>query len=496
VNNTAQPQNHKFINGALWMVAMRWMMRFFGILSTIILARLLTPTDFGIVALALIVVGLLEVLSWTAIDLALIQKQEETTREHYDTAWTVQILQGLFIALLLVVMSPYAASYFDEPALINVVYILALKSFFSGFQNIAVVDFRKNLNFTREFNFHLYKKAFAFLCVVSLAFIYKNYWALVYGMLAAAVIDVMISYRMHPFRPRISLARIRDIWSFSQWILFSRLGYFLNQKTDQFVIGGTSETQVMGVYHMSTEIGTMPSNEVVMPLRRAFFPNFAKIAHIPEEYKKYILNTIGIMSSLILATGVGLSSISNDFVLLVLGEKWIEAIPLIQILAIFGVAAALSSSMELLLLVSNRGDLSTIESWVQLAVLVPVVWFTAHTYGIYEVALSRTIIAGIFVFFMIYLLTLATPVSFMSVIGVIWRPILASIIMFFMVRLCHQDNLNYILLRLLMDITIGAISYLASLYVLWIMTGRADGMEQYVISKIMLFINRKKQSTH
>jgi len=496
VNDTAKSQNHKFINGALWMVAMRWMMRFFGILSTIILARLLTPTDFGIVALALIVVGLLEVLSWTAIDLALIQKQEETTREHYDTAWTVQILQGLFIALLLVVMSPYAASYFDEPALINVVYILALKSFFSGFQNIAVVDFRKNLNFIREFNFHLYKKAFAFLCVVSLAFIYKNYWALVYGMLAAAVIDVMISYRMHPFRPRISLARIRDIWSFSQWILFSRLGYFLNQKTDQFVIGGTSETQVMGVYHMSTEIGTMPSNEVVMPLRRAFFPNFAKIAHIPEEYKKYILNTIGIMSSLILASGVGLSSISDDFVLLVLGEKWIEAIPLIQILAIFGVAAALSSSMELLLLVSNRGDLSTVESWIQLAVLVPVVWFTAHTYGIYEVALSRTVIAGIFVFFMIYLLTLATPISFMSVIGVIWRPILASIIMFFMVRLCHQDNLDYILLRLLMDITIGAVSYLSSLYILWVMTGRTEGMEQNVISKITLFINRKKQSTH
>ena len=208
------------------------------------------------------------------------------------------------------------------------------------------------------------------------------------------------------------------------------------------------------------------------------------------------MNTIGIMSSLILASGVGLSSISDDFVLLVLGEKWIEAIPLIQILAIFGVAAALSSSMELLLLVSNRGDLSTIESWIQLAVLVPVVWFTAHTYGIYEVALSRTIIAGIFVFFMIYLLTLATPVSFISVIGVTWRPILASIIMYFMVKLCHQDNLDYIVLRLLMDITIGAVSYLVSIYLLWIMTGRAEGMEQNLVSKISYFINKKKQSTH
>ena len=172
--SATQPQNRKFLNGALWMIAMRWMMRLFGLVSTIILARLLTPTDFGIVALALIVVGLLEVLSWTALDLALIQKQE-TTREHYDTAWTMQILQGLFIALLLSVLSPYAAHYFDEPALTNVVYLLALKVFIYGFQNIAVVDFRKDLNFSREFNFHLYKKAFTFLFVVSLAFILKNH---------------------------------------------------------------------------------------------------------------------------------------------------------------------------------------------------------------------------------------------------------------------------------------------------------------------------------
>ncbi|MCP5245874.1 MAG: lipopolysaccharide biosynthesis protein [Burkholderiales bacterium] len=489
--SATQPQNRKFLNGALWMIAMRWMMRLFGLVSTIILARLLTPTDFGIVALALIVVGLLEVLSWTALDLALIQKQE-TTREHYDTAWTMQILQGLFIALLLSVLSPYAAHYFDEPALTNVVYLLALKVFIYGFQNIAVVDFRKDLNFSREFNFHLYKKAFTFLFVVSLAFILKNYWALIYGMLAASVIEVIISYRMHPFRPRLSLARIRDIWTFSQWILLSRLGYFLNQKTDQFVIGGASETEVMGVYHMSTEIGTMPSTEVVMPLRRAFFPNFAKIMHLPDEYRRYILSTIGIISGLIFASGVGLSAISEDFVLLVLGEKWVDSIPLIQVLAIFGVVAALSSAMELLLLVSGKGNLSTIESWIQLIVLVPVVWFAAHTYGVYEVAFSRTLIASLFVFLMIYFLTIATPVSFFSVIGVIWRPFLASIIMFFVVKLCHQDNLDYIALRLLMDVSIGALTYIGSVYLLWIMTGRSEGLEQTVISKIWLFFDKKK----
>jgi len=170
--------NQKFVNGALWMVAMRWMMRLFGLVSLIILARILTPTDFGIVALAMLIVGLLEILSWTAIDLALIQRQE-TTREHYDAAWTLQVLQGLLVAVLLIIFSPYAASFFDEPALTNVIYVLALKFFILGFQNIGVVDFRKDLKFAKEFNFHLYKQAFSFLTVVSLALILENYWALV-----------------------------------------------------------------------------------------------------------------------------------------------------------------------------------------------------------------------------------------------------------------------------------------------------------------------------
>lgn len=494
MNDTEPPvkaQRNSFVDGALWMIAMRWMMRLFGLVSTIILARLLTPTDFGIVALALIVVGFLEILSWTAVDLALIQKQE-TSREHYDTAWTIQIIQGAIIATLLIILAPYASIYFDEPALNHVVYLLACSSFIIGFQNIAVVDFRKNLHFSKEFNFYLYKKAFSFVLVVTLAFMLKNYWALIIGMLAAAVIDVIISYRMHSFRPRLSLARLKDIWSFSQWVLLSRIGYFLNQKTDQFVIGGASDTAVMGVYHMSTEIGTMPTAEVVMPLRRAFFPNFAKIAHLPEEYSKSILKTIGVISSVIFASGVGISAVSEDFVLLVLGDKWREAIPLIQILALFGVAAALSSSVELLLLVSGRGDLSTIESWLQLVVLVPVVWFAAYTYGVYEVALSRTLIASSFVFVMIYFLTIATPVRYFSVIGVIWRPLLASVIMFVAVKWCHQSDLDYIALRLAMDICVGAVVYISSLFFLWTISGRLPGIEQDVCSRVTALLERKK----
>ena len=476
-------QNQKFLDGALWMIAMRWLMRIIGLISTIILARLLTPADFGIVALALIVVGLLEILSWTAVDLALIREQDPT-REHYDTAWTIQIIQGIVIAYALIYLAPYASIYFDEPLINNVIQLLALRTLITSFQNIAIVDFRKNLNFAADFRFNIYKKIFSFFIVVSLAFTLKSYWALVLGMLASALIEVIISYLMHSFRPKISLALTSEIWSFSQWILFSRIGYFLNQKTDQFIIGGESNTEAMGFYHMSTELATMPASEVVMPMRRAFFPNFSKVAHLPEEYKNSILKVIGIISILIFPVGVGVSAISEDFVLLVLGDQWRESIPVIQTLAFFSIASALSSSMELLLLVSGRGDLSTIESWLQLVVLFPAVWYAAHYVGIYEVALVRTIVASTFVFLMMFFLTRATPVKFISLLGLIWRPALASIIMFFVVKVCHIYDIN-IVIRLIMDITIGVISFFCSLLFLWLISGRVHGIERDLFLKIL-----------
>ena len=93
IEQPVSPHADTMVRGSVWMVAMRWCMRGIGLISTVILARLLTPEDFGIVAMCMIVVGLLEAISYTGVDLALI-RDSRTTRHHYDTAWTIQVLQA------------------------------------------------------------------------------------------------------------------------------------------------------------------------------------------------------------------------------------------------------------------------------------------------------------------------------------------------------------------------------------------------------------------
>jgi O-antigen/teichoic acid export membrane protein len=227
------------------MIAARWAMRLIGLVSTMILARLLAPEDFGLIALALLAYGLLETLSYAGVDLALM-RQGNDSREHYDTAWTIQVLQGVFIAVCLAVAAPFVAAYFDEPRAKAVIWWIALRAPIESLQNIGVVAFRKELDFAKEFRFTLISKLLGFVAVVGAALLLRNYWALVVGSIFAAVLNVWLSYRMHPYRPRWSLARFGEIWSFSQWLVISRVGSYLNRKCDEFVVGGHAGTAAMG----------------------------------------------------------------------------------------------------------------------------------------------------------------------------------------------------------------------------------------------------------
>src|SRR6185295_17241541 len=194
----------RMAKSAVWTVLMRLTLRSIGVVSTIVLARLLVPADFGLVVLASMLIGLVELASEFEFATYLIREQG-IDRSYYDTAWTLSVLRGGLIALVL--GSSAAADFFAEPRLQNVLYALSLASLISGLANIGTVDFQKSLNFDRDFRLTVQTKLVAFAITVLLAVVLRNYWALVIGMLSGRFAALVFGYTMHPFRPRISLVR-------------------------------------------------------------------------------------------------------------------------------------------------------------------------------------------------------------------------------------------------------------------------------------------------
>jgi O-antigen/teichoic acid export membrane protein len=136
--------------GSAWMIGMRWAIRGVGLVSTVILARLLAPDDFGVVAMAMVAVAILQSFTQSGTDLALL-RNTKATHEHYDTAWTLEIIQSVLLAVVLFATAPLVGGHFEDPRVTEVVRILSLRALFGGFQNIGVVNFRRDLQFGQEF---------------------------------------------------------------------------------------------------------------------------------------------------------------------------------------------------------------------------------------------------------------------------------------------------------------------------------------------------------
>lgn len=473
------------------MIAVRWAMRLIGLVSTMILARLLAPDDFGLIAMVMLSYGLLETISYAGVDLALMRAGADT-RAHYDTAWTVQVLQGLFIAGCLVIAAPFVASYFNEPRAQSVMFWVAVRPLIDSLQNIGIVAFRKELDFAKEFRFTIYLKALNFVIVVGMALWLRNYWALVFGSILASVLGVAVSYAMHPYRPRLSLARIKEIWGFSQWLMISRIGSYLNRKCDELVVGGIAGTTAMGNYHVANELATLPSTEIVMPVRRAMFPTLTKIYDRPDEFTASVLAGFSGVAALCLFVSFSILVTAPEVVSVVLGDKWTAAAPLVKWLALFGGFSALALVLEVPLWVAGKTSVTAAQTWLELVVIVPITLLAVRAYGVEGAAAARAGVSMLMVPVMMVLTARNGSVTFWQLAGALWRPLAAALVMAAVVHSLPLEGDGPALLRLGAKGAACAALYPPLLLLLWWASGRPKSIEAKVVGMLRAALARRR----
>jgi O-antigen/teichoic acid export membrane protein len=461
------------------MVAMRWTIRLIGLVSVAVLARLLAPVDFGIVAMALVVSGLLDTLSYAGVDLALIRSRADTPALR-NSAWTIQVMQASLVAGLLLTVAPFAASYYSEPRVATVIRWLALKAFIDGFSNIGIVAFQKDLDFAKEFRFNIYSRLLNLIAAIGAAVIFRNYIALVIGMLTGSLITVSMSYVMHPFRPRFSLSKLRQLSSFSTWLLLSRLGTFLVGGSDQFIAGGIVGAAALGNYNVSTQLATMPSVEVVMPLRRALFPNLSREQNDPEAFRRMVLRAFGTLAILCFCLSFGLVMTADELVPILLGPQWHQATTLVKWLAVYGAFGNLASMLEIPMWVLGKARQTALQSWLQVVLLTPLLVLSIHEFGIVGAAVSRAIVAIMMFPLLMYFATRVCPITLRDLASTLWRPLLAGILMMLSLSMpvAYPSNLW---LALAAKVALGGSVYISALLLTWALCGKPDGIEAAAI---------------
>jgi O-antigen/teichoic acid export membrane protein len=477
--------------GATWMVLLKLVERLVGLASIAVLARLLIPADFGLVALATAIVAVLEVLGAFSFDIALIQKRD-ASREHFDTAWTFNVIVGTVACGILLLLAPGIAAFYDEPRLAPVVLALSAAPLIGSLENIGVVAYRRDMEFHRDFKFLLTKKLLAVGLTLVLAVVLRSYWALVAGILAGRLAGTVLSYMIHEYRPRLSLSRRKELMGFSAWLLATNVASFVSNRSGDFIIGKTVGTAGLGVYGIASEISNLPTTELVSPINRAVFPGYAMMSHDRRVLSDGYFRVLGLIAAITIPAALGIAYTADVFVPLVFGSKWMEAIPLIKVIAFYGIIQALQNNIASVHYALGKPRIVTIMGIVYSAILVPALIVFSTRWGVMGAAYALLVVVALIAPINIYKVLDRLDAPFTDFLREVWRPALAGAGMCLAVhflRTALGSSIPLLWTLLLLMIT-GALTYALLLFGAWRVAGRPAGAERVLVERLLGVLQR------
>lgn len=340
--NTEESLTAKVAEGGGWMLLTRLVTRLVGFLVSMVLARLLTPNAFGLVAVGTLAISLLKVFTEVGFQQSLIQ-EPDNIEPLIGTAWTVGIIRGVLISIAMVVSAPWAARFFGVPEAVSIVRVLSLQPLIYSLTNIHIVFFQRKLDFSKQFLYEISALVGNLAVGIGLALLWRNAWALVVGQLASVTVQVIVSYWLFPAFPKVELdlACARDLYSFGRWVFLGGVVSYFALRGDTYFIGRFFDEKTLGLYTMAYRIANLPVDELKRSLVRVLFPAYAKIQDSPQRLNRAFLTAYELLSTLMLPASVGLVLVAPDFVPVFLGDRWTEMVPLLQILGLGAAARAL-----------------------------------------------------------------------------------------------------------------------------------------------------------
>lgn len=481
----AKPAGNSVVRGAMIYVALRWTDRLIGIISTVVLARLLAPDDFGIVAMTALAVGLIDVLLDLGVNVALIQNPNPSKAD-YDTAWTLRLLQALASMLLLCLIAPLAARYFHEPRVLPVLLVMSTAAVIAACENIGIVTFQKEMRADRDFVFTFARRLLGLVVTVVLAWVLRDYWALVWGTLVSRLFGVFLSYRMHPMRCGFSLASFKAIFGVSQWNLINSVGRYLNNNLHKMIVGNRFDSTTIGGYTLAEEISAMPATEILSPINRILFPAFVRARQDLAELKRMFLLAQGVQCLIAIPASCGLALVAPEVVHLMLGEKWAFVVPFVQVLSLGSIVQAITTCSGYVLLAQSWNRAATLTTWIQVVLFGLGCFLLPAASPALDLAWLRVAVGAAGLLSALLMLRRCLPlVGWGDMLGTILRPLLAAAAMAAVLVQPAPWLAGSVLLALLVKVVLGALVYGAVLLGLWLLLGKPFGAETYLLEKVL-----------
>lgn len=480
------------VKGAAWIALARLFVILIGLASTLILARLLAPEDFGLVAIAGAVAAVIGSITELSLAQALIQ-HDDPQDYHYDTAWTLNNIRAILLSVLIGTSAPFIASTYGDPRLLSILLFMAAMTLIDGLQSPRLVVFQRNLVFWQEFVLSVSEKIAGIVVGVIVAIIFQNYWAIIFGSAATRNFRIIASYFLAPYHPRVGFRGYRELLSFSIWLTFSKTIQMINWRADPLILGAAIQPAILGQYSMSDNLAGMPIREGLGPIRQTLFPAFSRIKNDMGRLNAAYLRVQGLLCLLALPIGAGFAAVAQPAVHLLLGEAWLPAVPMIQALALIMAFEACEGYQPLAMALGRTRamfgrELRAVSIRLPLLIAGAVAgWQVGGEFSTVMGAIGgRGMAALINVTWNMTLIRKMTGITLGCQVFVIMRPLAASAAMFALLAYVLgpyllQDLDAPILLTLVLMILAGIVTYITMIFLAWLLSGMPNSSEMEII---------------
>ncbi|MEM1145229.1 MAG: oligosaccharide flippase family protein [Pseudomonadota bacterium] len=308
--------------GSALLVTRSFAIKFIGLLSTLVLARVLAPQDFGLVALATLALSFLEVFSRTG-SAQYVLRASSVDDQLVNSAWTLDMVLKLAASALLALSSGSISGYYAEPKVIPILLALSGMMAFETLRNPGLWLLEREQEFGRIVTLSIASKVFAATVGVTIAILFKSYWALVIGQVINSVCQVLGSYVAHAYRPRICTTGIRRQLRFSGWLVPQALLGYGRTQLDTFLVSSAFGNAQLGSFTTMKYLAFLPGAHILLP---ATHPLLAELAQSKSNSSHFRLqHNLSLLVTLALAMTLSLSlaGTAQPLIKFVLGEQWV-----------------------------------------------------------------------------------------------------------------------------------------------------------------------------
>jgi O-antigen/teichoic acid export membrane protein len=452
----------KIIDGLGWNVLGSMGVQGLNFIAKIVLARLLFPEDFGLFAMAFIVITFLSIfVSFGVTDAIIYRKRDDGYQKTVDTGMVISVGIGFVLMLLAFISSSFVADFFHEPILTTMIRLMGIVLLFDSISDILYGVLIKEMEFKRKTIAEISSTVCYVIIVLLLAYLGFGVWSMVYAYIIQHTLIALFLWMLSPTKPKLKVDKkiAKNMLHFGKHITSAILFSWAISSIDKILVGRKFGDKQLGYYGFGFSIATLPVLSLAHIIAGVFHPVYAKVRDNIQKLRKAYFAPLEWALLLILPMSTGLFSLADIFVMVVFGEKWMPMVPVIKVLAIYAVIRSVCTICGTLLVGIGKPKIVSKIASIQLITLIIIIYPLATSFGIVGVAFAVLIARGISLLMYLRTINKVLQVKMKETIAILWKKIVGTAAMVGTLYLGTIFLPEYTILNFIILIMTGTITY-------------------------------------